>query len=91
MKENETIESHLNRIKQVDAPAFLFTRIESKINASKKNVIPARKIAFGLACVMMLVLGNVLIMKQSSRSLTDNKSSVFEEMNLTNSNQLYNE
>ena len=91
MKENESIESLLNRIKQVDAPAFLFTRIETKINASKKNVIPVRKIAFGLACAMALVLGNVLLIAKSNTSLSNTESTVFDEMNLTNSNQLYNE
>lgn len=91
MKGNDYIEKHLKSIKKVDAPAFLLTRIEAKINSNEKNVVSSKKIALALACTMTLIIGNVLFVQQSNSKVSDPQTSIFDNMNLVNSNQLYHE
>lgn len=91
MKENEIIEKHLRSIKKVDAPHFLLTRIEAKINSNQKNIVSTKKIAVGLAFTIVLILGNVIFMQQSNTKITNSEISIFESMNIVTSNQLYNE
>lgn len=91
MKENEIIEKHLRSIKKVDAPHFLLTRIEAKINSNQKNIVSTKKIAVGLAFTIALILGNVIFMQQSNTKITNSEISIFESMNIVTSNQLYNE
>lgn len=92
MKENEIIEKHLRSIKKVDAPHFLLTRIEAKINSNLKNIVSTKKIAVGLAFTIVLILGNVIFfMQQSNTKITNSEISIFESMNIVTSNQLYNE
>lgn len=91
MKENDYIEQHLKSIKKVDAPPFLLTRIEAKINAIEKNVISNKKIALAFSLTLTLIIGNIFFVQQNKTQNSDTTSSVFEEMNLNTSNQLYHD
>lgn len=91
MKENEFIEKHLKSIKKVDAPPFLLTRIEAKINENQKNIVSTKKIAIALTCTVALILGNVIFIQRTNKTNYDTETSVFESMNLVNSNQLYHD
>lgn len=90
MKENEFIE-HLKSIKKIDAPPFLLTRIEAKISANQRNIISSKKIAIALSFTVALIIGNLFILKQVNSITSTSQSTLFESMNIDNSNQLYHE
>lgn len=91
MKDNEFIEQHLKSIQKVDAPSFLLTRIEAKLNSNQRSVISSKKIAIAFSFTIALIVGNLFILNQMNTSTSDSQSSVFESMNLVKSNQLYHE
>ncbi|OAQ38253.1 hypothetical protein A5893_15785 [Pedobacter psychrophilus] len=81
----------LSKIEQVDAPPFMFTRIQQKINEAKTQEIPAYfKWSFGFVAIMIITLNITAIKVQK----TDSKSGldkVATEMQLKNNNNFYNE
>ena len=94
MREDTDFE-RLSRIQKVDAPPFLFTRIEAKINALKEEVYPIRWIRLALAGFVVLMLLNIWLVGQNvsggSSVGEDNMAVLSAGVELYQSNQLYNE
>jgi hypothetical protein len=84
----------LKRIKEVDAPPFLLTRIRQKIQNLADVEAPVKwKWAFALASVVMLVLNISVLVKSSAVSPVKKPGieNVINSMNLSSANDLYNE
>lgn len=94
MREDTDIE-RLSRIQKVDAPPFLFTRIEARINALQEEVYPIRWVRLALAGFAVLMLLNVWLVGQnigtSSGPVEDSENLLSAGVELYQSNQLYNE
>ena len=86
MENNEAIEL-LNSIQKVDPPAFLFTRIEARLQQG----LPAPR-SWVLASVLALcaiVAVNVVVLRSQRSAGWEDVASLAEGMGLGNSNQLY--
>lgn len=86
----------LKKIKEVDAPPFLLTRIRQQIENLNNVEAPVKwKWAFAVSAVLILALNISILFTSSGKTVTTNKAdgieSVVSSMNLTNTNQLYNE
>jgi len=82
-------EESLNKIQRVNAPEFLFTRIQHKIkepNQDKVPVVWSLAISFSFA---VLLLVNVLTFTSYNKSI-DTEVGLVEQLNLYNNNNLYN-
>ena len=78
----------LSKIRQVETPPFLFTRIEEKIAQTKMEKISPLA-SFGISAAFVLVLlvnAFVLINNDDQKSQTE---TYVESMNLLNNNTLY--
>ena len=88
------IETKLNRlsnINQVDAPPFMFTRIQQKINELKPQEAPSYfKWSFGLTAILILAL-NIAVIKNEKNNSKSGLEEVATEMQLKNNNNFYNE
>lgn len=84
----------LKRIKEVDAPPFLYTRIQQQIQNLLQQEAPAKwKWAFALTAFMMLLI-NISILVRSSAPATKENSGVENMVNgmgLSTTNDLYHE
>jgi len=86
----------LKQIKEVDAPPFLLTRIRQQI-ANLNNVeAPVKwKWAFAASAILILALNVSIFFKSDETTASTGKNTeienVVKSMNLTNSNNLYNE
>lgn len=90
MKKIIKIES-LRKVRRVDAPPFLLTRIEAKIRAAEVERLSvawqwAGALAFGL-----LIFLNLSAVKPGQTNQPDTTSQLVESLNLHPSNQLYHE
>lgn len=82
----------LKKIKQVDAPPFLLTRIRQQIHNLNNQEAPVQwKWAFAFTAVLILVLNLSAFLKQNHTDATQPISSIVTTLNLSNSNALYNE
>ena len=86
----------LKQIKQVDAPPFLLTRIRQQIENLGNVEAPVKwKWAFAVSSVLILALNISILLKSNDKTEATSKSggieNVFKSMNLTTTNQLYNE
>jgi hypothetical protein len=79
----------LEKVKRVEAPPFLFTRIEAQLNEQ----LPVRWVWVSLSAVLFLVVINTLILQGNTQLPKSwNASSVqyiSEEMGIQTTNQLY--
>ncbi len=82
----------LSEIQQVEAPAFLLTRIKQQIANTQNQSAPAKwKLAFVLGAIVLLVL-NVSVFFNFNKTQNSNTiESVISSMSLNNNNQLYHE
>jgi len=88
MKELEVLE----KVNRVEAPPFLFTRIEARIQAQLNEQLPIRWVWVSISTVLLLFVVNTLILRDSTQlSETSNSSAqhISEEMGMQTSNQLY--
>ena len=88
MKELEV----LQKVNRVEAPPFLFTRIEASIQAQVNEQLPMRWVWVSISTVLLLVVVNTLILRDSAQLSETSNSSVqhiSEEMGMQTSNQLY--
>lgn len=77
----------LEKIKQVDTPPFLFTRIQNKIQQHIADKI-SKKQAIAYACgIVIIIVLNVLAFEAKKNSENDND--LVNKMDLSPSNQLY--
>ena len=84
----------LQKIERVDAPPFLLTRIEAKIQAIKADKVSMSWLVSASAAVVALIAFNVSLLTSTSKSQTGNSAeieNVVAGMNLDSSNQLYHD
>lgn len=80
----------LEKIKKVDAPPFLFTRIEQRISDFNENYVGKRTLVTSFAFLSILILINFSVIFSTFHKKERNNASVLiENMNLSNSNLLY--
>jgi hypothetical protein len=84
----------LQQIKEVDAPPFLYTRIQQQIHNLQQLEAPAKwKWAFAFSTLLILLI-NISIMISSSAPVSKQNSGVENIVNslgLSNTNDLYHE
>lgn len=88
MKELEVLE----KVNRVEAPPFLFTRIEARIQAQLNEQLPIRWVWVSLSTMLLLVVVNTLILvgnTQHSNASNSGIHHISEEMGMQTSNQLY--
>lgn len=92
MKESniENFLAPLEAIAQVEAPPFLWTRIEQQIANNQQNIIPMRKIWVIAAAACIIFTINSLALVYHIKS-TNSPSNLANGMNLVTNNNLYNE
>ena len=76
----------LKTIKQVDAPPFLFTRIEEKIRVHAGEYLNTKKTVLYLTGIVSVIVLNVWIIYGQK---PESKQNIAAEMQLVESNQLY--
>ena len=88
----------LSRIKQVDAPHFLLTRIKQQIRNLENAPAPVQWTwAFAASTVVVIALNLFIFLGTNDSSTTTNTvntdgiETVVSSMHLTNTNTLYNE
>ncbi len=86
----------LKQIKEVEAPLFLLTRIKQQIENLGNVEAPVNwKWAFAVSAVLILTLNISILFKSNDTTEVIGKSggieNVVKSMNLTTTNQLYNE
>lgn len=79
----------LKKVRKVDAPPFLLTRIQARIRRNEAERLPASwqwagSLAFGL-----LLLLNALAIKQPAANGTESSESLVQNFQLDQTNQLY--
>lgn len=88
MQENDHIEL-LENIKKVDAPPFLFTRIEAKIAHVTSDKLNWKWALSGLATLALVLTINITL----SQNVVDEEpnNNIVSELNLSPTNQLYHD
>ena len=78
----------LQAVEKVEAPAFLFSRIEQKIDFIRENTVSKKVAVVWVTSVSMIVLFNLFILTQSSWIPTE-KNNLLQSLQIQNSNSLY--
>ena len=79
----------LAQIHSVDAPPFLWTRIQQKINIAQENrLAPAFAYLLGLSFLVLISL-NVLIISQKTHHTPSKDNNIAQAMSLLPNNALY--
>jgi uncharacterized integral membrane protein len=77
----------LEKIETVEAPPFLFTRIQTKIQQQLADKVSKKEAIVYLAGILIIIALNVLAFQNKRASESDND--LISEMNLAPSNQVY--
>lgn len=79
---------YLQKIKHVDVPPFLFTRIQQKIERNKRERMPeSQTLILALSFALILIFNVLVITKYTSQT---NDAAVFaESIHLTSDNFIY--
>lgn len=81
----------LKRLKRVEAPPFLYTRVLAKIEQNKEKV-PRTWLTWSVLAFCTILIFNVFLVSQfSSVNRNDTQASINKSLNLKLSNQLYHE
>lgn len=80
----------LEKVQKVDAPAFLYTRILSRIENKVKETVPVKWAVVAAACLLLLITVNITVIQSAKQSNTAN-ADLSEVFSLPTSNSLYNE
>ncbi|HPH24507.1 MAG TPA: hypothetical protein PLW32_11525 [Chitinophagaceae bacterium] len=90
-----TIDNQLNKlreIQQVEAPAFLLTRINQQIDNTQNQSAPVKwKLAFVLAAIILLTVNVWAFIRSNKTQSSSSIETVVSSMSLNNNNQLYHE
>ena len=78
----------LHVVEKVDAPAFLFSKIEQKIIYIRENTISKKMGTALVVSVSLIVLFNLFILTQSSWIPTE-KNNLLQSLQIQNTNSLY--
>ena len=82
----------VQQVNRVDIPPFLFTRIQSRIEAQLNEQLPIRWVWFSLSTLLLLIVVNTLILHDTTPLSEASNSSghhISREMGMQTSNQLY--
>lgn len=85
----DKIDEMLENIERVEAPMFLFTKIQAKINEELEPSIPLKYVWATACSLMILLMLNVWTIQNSSFETKDNIAVMVEEMDLIPSNSFY--
>lgn len=78
----------LHAVEKVEAPAFLFSKIEQKIQFVRENTI-SKKVGWTMiTSVSMIVLFNLFILTQSTW-VPKEKNNLLQSLQIQNNNSLY--
>ena len=82
---------NLKSITPVEAPPFLYTRVQQAIDSLKNPAAPVRwRWAFTITAIL-IVLINVVVVTKSSQTKNSGIEQVVKAMQLSSSNDLYHE
>lgn len=81
----------LRKIRQVDAPDFLYTRIEAQLTQDNAQVVSGKWKLATVAAFAVIIMMNVLVVMSAAKPAGSNIGSVVNAMNLTTQNHLYDE
>lgn len=88
MKEIDKILDNLKEIKKVDSPDFLFTRIEAKISALKKEKVSYKIVVLTVASFSFLLFLNINTIKKHQK-INKQKTEFHNSIDIIPDNQLY--
>ncbi len=94
MEQNNWINSVLEntkKIKRVEAPPFLFTRIEQKLKNAVTDSVAIKWVTASVGALIFLVLLNFVLIRKTLFQKPENKpeTELALSLGLDNSNQLY--
>lgn len=81
----------LKSIEQVEAPPFLLTRIEAKLNAVVYETPKSWKLAFVVCSVVVLFLNLLTYTSNTNVNTQNNSAQIISSMQLESSNNFYHE
>jgi hypothetical protein len=84
----------LNQLKEVDAPPFLYTRIQQQIQNLQHMEAPVKwKWTFALTAIMILFINIAILLRTAAPAIKKNTGveSVVNAMGLSTTNDLYHE
>lgn len=88
MEKEQEIFEQLTQIQRVDAPDFLWTRIESKMkNPTDRNLFKRQILVTGFLCLALLALNLTILKKQASTQTTNESANYpfsFDSSNILN-------
>lgn len=85
----DSIDAMLQSIEQVEAPMFLFTKIQARISQQLEASIPVRYVWAAVFSLMILLVLNVWTMQDATIQTKDNVAVMMEEMDLLPNNSFY--
>lgn len=81
----------LKKITPVEAPPFLYTRVQQSINSLDQRPAPTRwRLVFSLTAILILAI-NIIVLVNSQRAKYQDAEQVAKAMQLSTSNELYYE
>jgi len=82
----------LKKVKQVEAPPFLLTRIKQQIQNQQNTAAPVKwRWAFAVSTIIILALNLSILFTQKSSDKISGIEPVVNSMHLSNTNALFNE
>lgn len=87
--EKDHIDEVLGKIKKVDAPPFLFTRIQAKLDEVTSMSKPQWIIVMTSLATLFII--NALVIRNSSSESNSGQTAISELYQVNTTNQLYNE
>lgn len=84
-----TIDELLQGIQKVEAPQFLFTKIQTSIRKQLEDRIPLRYVWMGAFSLVILLTLNIWTMQKASVQAEDNIIVIIEEMDLIPDNSFF--
>jgi hypothetical protein len=88
-KSKDRIDKMLQDIERVEAPMFLFTKIQARISEQLDASVPVKYVWATAFSLMILVVLNVWTIQNSSLETKDNIAVMVEEMDLIPNNSFY--
>lgn len=85
----DRIDTMLQNIEQVEAPIFLFTKIQARISQELEALIPVKYVWAAAFSLMILLVLNVWTMQEATIQTKDNIAVMMEEMDLIPNNSFY--
>jgi len=82
----------LKKITPVEAPPFLYTRVQQAINSLNSTAAPLRwRWAFAMSAIIVVVINLAVITRSGHTVKSNDMEQVVNAMQLSSSNELYHE